>query len=132
KRSMSEAPASTFDFATAIAADLKLPRSSVEKTLALFAEGATIPFVARYRKEQTGNLDEVQLAAIQQQNEFLVELEARKKTIVASIEEQGKLTDELRARILATRSRTELEDLYLPYKPKRRTKATIAKERGLE
>jgi uncharacterized protein len=126
------ASVSTFDFASAIAADLKLPRASVEKTLALFAEGGTIPFVARYRKEQTGNLDEVQLAAIAQQHELLVELEARKKTILASIEEQGKLTDDLRGRITATRSRTELEDLYLPYKPKRRTKATIARERGLE
>src|SRR4051794_19468785 len=123
---------STFDFASAIAADLKLPRTSVEKTLALFGEGATIPFVARYRKEQTGNLDEVQLGAIKEQHEFLTELEARKTTILASIAEQGKLTDELRGRIVATRSRTELEDLYLPYKPKRRTKATIAKERGLE
>ena len=118
--------------AATIAGELGITRAQVERTLALFADGATIPFVARYRKEQTGNLDEVKLGEIRERNEYLVELEARKKTILESIGEQGKLTDALRARIVATLSKTELEDLYLPYKPKRRTRAGIARERGLE
>ena len=120
------------DLAAIVAAELSLPRAAVERTLALFAGGATVPFIARYRKEATGGLDEVQIGQIQERHEYLAELEARRKTILESIAEQGKLTDELRARILATRSKTELEDLYLPYKPKRRTRATIARERGLE
>ena len=120
------------DLASIIATELKLPRAGVERTLALFAEGATLPFVARYRKEQTGNLDEVQLGAIRDRHAYLAELEARRATILASIAEQGKLTDALRARIVATLSKTELEDLYLPYTPTRRTRAGIARERGLE
>src|SRR5512143_330176 len=120
------------DVAGAIASELSLQRAQVARTLALFADGATLPFVARYRKEQTGNLDEVKLGEIRDRNEYLVELQARKKTILESIAEQGKLTDGLRARIVATTSKTELEDLYLPYKPKRRTRASIARERGLE
>jgi uncharacterized protein len=122
----------TMDLAATIAAELKLPRAGVERTLALFAEGATIPFVARYRKEVTGNLDEVQLGAIRDRHVQLVDLEARKATVLKSIDEQGKLTPELGARIAAAATRTELEDLYLPYKPKRRTRAIIARERGLE
>jgi protein Tex len=120
------------DLASAIAKELALPRPGVERTLALFAEGATIPFVARYRKEVTGHLDEVQLGKISERAEYLTELEARRATILASISEQGKLTDDLRRRIEATASKTELEDLYLPYKPKRRTRAMIAREKGLE
>jgi uncharacterized protein len=120
------------DLAAVIAEELGLHRSSVERTLALFAEGATLPFIARYRKEVTGNLDEVQLGKIQERNEYLTELEARKDTILKSIAEQGKLDAKLEARIRATLSKTELEDLYLPYKPKRRTRAIIARERGLE
>jgi len=112
--------------------ELKLPRAGIERTLELLAEGATIPFLARYRKEQTGGLDEVQLQAIKTRSEELAELESRRKTIVESIASQGMLTDELLGRLLGTLSKTELEDLYLPYKPKRRTKAMIARERGLE
>jgi protein Tex len=104
----------------------------VEHTVNLLQEGATVPFIARYRKEQTGELDEVQIRTVEEQFTYFCELEERKGTVLKSIEEQGKLTDELRQRIEATRQKTELEDLYLPYKPKRRTKATIARERGLE
>jgi protein Tex len=100
--------------------------------MALLDEGATVPFIARYRKEVTGNLDEVQIRDIQEKLEYFRELEDRRKTVLASIEEQGKLTAELRARIERTLEKAELEDLYLPYKPKRRTKASIARERGLE
>jgi uncharacterized protein len=104
----------------------------VEHTVELLEEGATVPFIARYRKEHTGELDEVQIRTIEEQFSYFSELEERRITVLKSIEEQGKLTPELRARIEATRQKTELEDLYLPYKPKRRTKATIARERGLE
>lgn len=109
-----------------------LKQGQVSNTVTLLQEGATVPFIARYRKEQTGELDEVQIRTIEERLAYFTELEARRQTILASIEEQGKLTPELQARIEATRQKTELEDLYLPYKPKRRTKATIAKERGLE
>jgi uncharacterized protein len=129
------APAPTIpalDVAAVIAAELKVGRGQVEKTLSLYAEGATIPFVARYRKEQTGGLDEVQLQTVRDRHAELAELQARKATVLASIHEQGKLTPALHARVLACHSKTELEDVYLPYKPKRRTKALIAKERGLE
>src|SRR5512144_633027 len=104
----------------------------VQQTVALLREGATVPFIARYRKEQTGELDEVQVRTVEEQLGYFCELEERKITVLKSIEEQGKLTPELQARIESSRLKTELEDLYLPYKPKRRTKATIAKERGLE
>ena len=120
------------DVAAAIAGELGVSRTQVARTLELFDGGATIPFVARYRKEQTGDLDEVKLGEIRDRRDYLVEITARKKTILDAIAEQGKLTDALRARIVATASKTELEDLYLPYKPKRRTRASIARERGLE
>jgi uncharacterized protein len=106
--------------------------SQVANTISLLSEGATVPFIARYRKEQTGELDEVQIRTIEDRLAYLTELEARRQAILTSISEQGKLTQELQVRIEATRQKTELEDLYLPYKPKRRTKATIARERGLE
>ncbi|RQW76918.1 MAG: RNA-binding transcriptional accessory protein, partial [Geobacter sp.] len=109
-----------------------LKPSQVNNTVELLREGATVPFIARYRKEQTGELDEVRIREIEERFAYFGELEERKITIFKSIEEQGKLTPELQARIEATRQKTELEDLYLPYKPKRRTKATIARERGLE
>jgi uncharacterized protein len=115
----------------AIAEELNLPRPSVARALGLFAEGATLPFVARYRKEVTGGLDEVQLGQIKDRHEYLSELEARRSAILLSIAEQGKLTPELEQRIRATRQKTELEDLYLPYKPKRRTRAMMAREKGL-
>jgi uncharacterized protein len=105
---------------------------SLVAVIALFDEGATVPFIARYRKEATGNLDEVQIRDIQEKAEYFRELEDRRESILASIEEQGKLTPELKAKIEATLEKNELEDLYLPYKPKRRTKASIAREKGLE
>ena len=101
-------------------------------TIELLDEGGTVPFIARYRKEVTGNLDEVQIRAIEEKLVYFRELEDRKATILASIAEQGKLTDELKSRIRKTLDKSELEDLYLPYKPKRRTKASIAREKGLE
>lgn len=104
----------------------------VEHTVELLQEGATVPFIARYRKEQTGELDEVQIRTVEEQLAYFTELEERKITVLKSIEEQGKLTPELRERIENSRQKTEVEDLYLPYRPKRRTKATIARERGLE
>ena len=104
----------------------------LQQTARLFDEGGTVPFIARYRKEQTGELDEVQIRSIEERLSYYSELLDRKATILASISEQGKLSDELAARIAVTRQKTELEDLYLPYKPKRRTKAIIARERGLE
>ncbi|OGU15114.1 MAG: RNA-binding transcriptional accessory protein [Geobacteraceae bacterium GWC2_53_11] len=104
----------------------------VEHTVELLQEGATVPFIARYRKEYTGELDEVQIRTVEEQFAYFCELEERKVTVLKSIDEQGKLTPELRERIESSRQKTEVEDLYLPYKPKRRTKATIARERGLE
>ena len=115
-----------------IAKLLLVPMKSLMATMELLDEGATVPFIARYRKEVTGNLDEVQLRGIEEKLGYFRELESRRETILASIQEQGKLTDELKARILATLDKSELEDLYLPYRPKRRTKATIAREKGLE
>jgi uncharacterized protein len=115
-----------------IAQALNLPLSGVNAVMALLDEGSTVPFIARYRKEATGNLDEVQIRDIADKLVYFRELTDRRATILSSIEEQGKLTDALRAAILKTLDRSELEDLYLPYKPKRRTKATIARERGLE
>ncbi len=120
------------DIPTLIARELGLRPAQVERTIALFDEGNTVPFVARYRKEVTGGLDEAQLRAILERVTYLRNLEARKETVLRSIEEQGKLTDDLRQRIEAATTLQEVEDLYLPYKPKRRTRATIARERGLE
>src|SRR5579862_2380479 len=115
-----------------IAATLQIPLKSLVATVELLDEGATVPFIARYRKEATGNLDEVQIRAIEEKLLYFRELVSRKETILASIHEQGKLTGELKSRIEQTLDRSELEDLYLPYKPKRRTKAMIAREKGLE
>src|SRR3954452_19032947 len=118
--------------AAAVAHELALDPRGVASTLALFDEGNTLPFVARYRKEATGGLDETQLRAIQERSEYLRELGDRRDAIRKSIDEQGKLTPDLAARLDAVTTKQALEDLYLPYKPKRRTRATIAKERGLE
>lgn len=109
-----------------------LQQQQVRQTVTLLQEGATVPFIARYRKEATGELDEVQIRLIQERLDYHTELNERRQTILNSIEEQGKLTPELRSQIEASRQKTELEDLYLPFKPKRRTKASIARERGLE
>lgn len=114
-----------------LAQELTLGGGQVESVLSLLGAGNTVPFIARYRKEATGNLDEVQIRAIEERHAYLQELDARRRTIVGSIEEQGKLTDALRKRIERCTTKAELEDLYLPYKPKRRTRATIARERGL-
>ena len=115
-----------------IAKKLMLPEKQVENTILLLNEGCTISFIARYRKERTGSLDEVQIAAISEQYAKMQELTKRKDTICKTIEEQGKLTADLKRKIEATWDATELEDIYLPFKPKRRTKAQIARENGLE
>jgi protein Tex len=115
-----------------IAAELNIKAEQVLCVVDLLAEGATIPFIARYRKELTGSLDEVVLAAIRDRNEQLVELDKRKEAILKSIEKQEKLTPALAKAIEAAETLNELEDIYLPYKPKRKTRASIAKEKGLE
>lgn len=115
-----------------IAQTLTVPMRGLTAVVELLDEGGTVPFIARYRKEATGNLDEVQIRGIEEKLTYFRDLVARRETILASIGEQGKLTDELKARIEATLDKSELEDLYLPYRPKRRTKATIAREKGLE
>lgn len=115
-----------------IATHLSLPVRGVAAALELLDGGATVPFVARYRKEATGGLDEVQLRAVSERADYLRELDARRQAVLRSIEEQGKLTSALRARIVACITKTELEDLYLPFKRTRRSKATVAREQGLE
>jgi uncharacterized protein len=119
------------DIPQIIASELSLSLQNVKNTLELLAEGATIPFIARYRKERTGSLDEIQLRNILERFSYLTELEERKQTILESIAEQNKLTPELKIQIESCLLKNELEDLYLPYKPKKRTRATIAKEKGL-
>lgn len=120
------------NYATTIATELGLGTRQVEKTIELLESGATIPFIARYRKEATGSLDEVQIANIRDLLKKLMEIDKRRETIVQSITEQGKLTDELKTKITNAASLTELEDLYLPYKPKRKTRAVMAVEKGLK
>ncbi|MBD1898468.1 RNA-binding transcriptional accessory protein [Trichocoleus sp. DQ-A3] len=115
-----------------LAQELSLKPSQVQSALELFAEGSTIPFIARYRKERTGTMDEIQLRNLSERFTYLTELEERKAAILEAIASQGKLTDELKAKIESSVQKTELEDLYLPYKTKRRTRATIAREKGLE
>lgn len=115
-----------------IATALKLPVHRVENTLKLLQGGATIPFISRYRKEATGGLDEVQIGDIHTRYEKLCELAKRKETVLSTIEEQGKLTDALRERITNCWDATELEDIYLPFKPKRKTRAEVARQKGLE
>jgi protein Tex len=119
-------------YAIELSKELGIKPEQVDRTLALSAEGATVPFIARYRKEVTGGLDEVQIQAILDGAAAREELDARRETILRSIESQGKLTPELSRALERARTRSELEDLYLPYKPKRRTRAAIARERGLE
>ena len=120
------------NYATIIAEQLNLGPRQVEKTIELLEQGATVPFIARYRKEATGSLNEVQITAIRDLLIKLKELDKRREAILASISDQGKLTPELEQQIRSAANMTELEDLYLPYKPKRRTRATMAIERGLE
>lgn len=120
------------DITQVLAQELSLKTFQIENTLKLFSEGATIPFIARYRKELTNSLDEIQLRDIAERFTYLQEIEARKLSILETIEKQGKLTEELKKKIESCLQKNELEDLYLPYKPKRRTRATIAREKGLE
>ncbi|MCR5192614.1 MAG: RNA-binding transcriptional accessory protein [Bacteroidales bacterium] len=119
------------DYASVIAQQLNIGTRQVQKTIELLEQGATVPFVARYRKEVTGNLNEVQIAAIRDILLKLKEIDKRREAIMQSIDEQGKMTDELKAQLLNAMTMTELEDLYLPYKPKRKTRASMAVERGL-
>lgn len=120
------------NYARSIAKALGLPEKQVSNTLELLDSGATIPFIARYRKEATGTLDEVQITQIRDMKERLVEIDKRRASIIDSIEEQGKMNAELKKKLENANSLTELEDLYLPFKPKRKTKASIAIEKGLE
>ncbi|MBU0468945.1 MAG: RNA-binding transcriptional accessory protein [Candidatus Omnitrophica bacterium] len=120
------------DYSVQIAEELKIASSKVASTIELLDDGSTVPFISRYRKEVTGNLDEVEITNIRDRLTQLRELDKRRAAILASIKEQGKLTKELEAKIVAAKTMAVLEDIYLPYKPKRRTKATVAKEKGLE
>ena len=129
---MSELKSLAAEILLHVAQTLQVSVKSLVATIELFDEGGTVPFIARYRKEATGNLDEVQIRAIEEKLAYFRELADRKATILSSIEEQGKLTADLKARIEVTLDKSELEDLYLPFRPKRRTKATIAREKGLE
>lgn len=115
-----------------IAKEINIKKDQVKSVFSLFDDGATVPFIARYRKEQTGGIDEEQLREIEDRRSYIILLEDRKKTVLNSIEEQGKLTPELKEKITAAEKLREVEDLYLPYKPKRKTRATVAIAKGLE
>src|SRR5215470_8555650 len=117
---------------SALATELAVKEQQVNAAVALLDSGSTVPFIARYRKEATGGLDDAQLRTLEERLGYLRELEERRTAILKNIEEQGKLTPELQASILAADTKQRLEDLYLPYKPKRRTKAMIAREAGLD
>ena len=117
--------------ATLIASEINARPDQVKAAVTLLDEGATVPFIARYRKEVTGGLDDTQLRTLSERLVYLRELNARRSSIVDSISGQGKMTDELMVKIMQAGTKAELEDLYLPYKPKRRTRAEIARERGL-
>ena len=120
------------DILQVIADELQIKKGQVEKSVELIDEGATIPFIARYRKEVTGSLNDEQLRALSERLVYLRNLEEKKASVLATIEEQGKLTEELSAAIDAAATLAEVEDLYRPYKQKRRTRATMSKEKGLE
>ncbi|RMF66961.1 MAG: RNA-binding transcriptional accessory protein, partial [Calditrichaeota bacterium] len=119
-------------FSALIAEELRLKATDVEQTVKLLDDGNTVPFIARYRKEVTGGLNEEQIRQIEDRIRYLRHLEERKATVLESIEKQGKLTPELKTKIEQATKLQEVEDLYLPYKPKKRTRATVAKEKGLE
>jgi uncharacterized protein len=129
---MSESKSLSPEILLHIAQSIDVPLRSLTAVTELLDGGGTVPFIARYRKEATGNLDEIKVRAIEEQLAYFRDLVARRETILHSIDEQGKLTDELKTRIELCVDKSELEDLYLPYKPKRRTKATMAREKGLE
>ena len=120
------------DIAKQLAGELGIALWQVEAVIKLLEEGNTIPFIARYRKEQHGALNDEVLRNLEERLRYLRNLEEKKEQVLASIEEQGKLTEELKTQILAAQTQVEVEDLYRPYRPKRRTRATIAKEKGLE
>jgi uncharacterized protein len=120
------------DHISRIADEIALQPAAVQATVSLLRQGATIPFIARYRKEATGNLDEVAITAIRDRLSQLEELDARKATVLKSLETHGFLTDELKQKVISVAYMASLEDIYLPYRPKRRTKAMIAREKGLE
>ncbi len=113
-----------------IAKELTLQMKNVKAVAELLAEGATVPFISRYRKEMTGSMDEVQISNVRDRIEQLRELDKRREAIITSIEKQGKLTPELMSSVVAAETLAELEDIYLPYKPKRKTRASVAKEKG--
>ncbi len=121
-----------FDVVPVLAHQLKLSASAVAAVVALLDEGNTVPFIARYRKERTGGLDEVQIRAIEERREYVVELETRRAAILASVSEQGKLTSELGDQLRAAETKSELEDLYAPFRPRRKTRASVARDKGLE
>src|SRR5258706_9945086 len=121
-----------FDPVPALVETLGLSAKSVAAVIALLDEGNTVPFIARYRKERTGGLDEVQIRAIEDRRTYLVDLEERRAAILASIIEQGKLAPELETRIRAATTKAELEDLYAPFRPRRKTRASIARDKGLQ
>ena len=114
-----------------IATELNIGTSQASAAAALLAEGATVPFISRYRKEATGSLDEVAVMAIRDRMAQLVELDARREAVLKSLEQHGHLTDELKEKVLSAQTLSGLEDIYLPYRPKRRTRATVAREKGL-
>src|SRR5687768_3739822 len=126
------APKLDFDPVPALVQELALPAKGVAAVIALLEEGNTVPFIARYRKERTGGLDEVQIRAIEEKREYLIDLEQRRAAILASVAEQGKLTPELEQKLRAATGKAELEDLYAPYRPRRKTRASVAREKGLE
>src|SRR6185503_16684881 len=128
---MTESSTRSFDPVPSIAEELGLPASGVRAVVRLLEEGSTVPFIARYRKEATGGLDEVQIRAIEERRTYLLELDERRRVVLSEIDKQGKLTEALAKKFLACATKADLEDLYLPFKPKRRTRAIIAKERGL-
>src|SRR6187549_211699 len=115
-----------------ISKELSQPLKNVKAVAELLAEGSTIPFISRYRKEMTGSMDEVMIMTIRDRIEQLGELDKRRESIISSIEKQGKLTPELMSAIVSAETLAELEDIYLPYKQKRKTRASVAKEKGLE
>ena len=119
------------DIVSQLTSELNLSGGQVVNTLSLLNEGATIPFIARYRKERTGNLDEVQIRSIDKKHRYYQELEERRETILESIGSQGKLTPELETKIRDTLNKTELEDLYLPYRPKKATRASESPRGGV-
>src|SRR6188768_2167593 len=115
-----------------VSKELAISEKQVQTTIGLLDEGATVPFISRYRKEMTGSMDEVMITTIRDRIEQLGELDKRRESIISSIEKQGKLTPDLMSAIVSAETLAELEDIYLPYKQKRKTRASVAKEKGLE